>query len=464
MAIAQFSGLASDIDSKALIDALVEARQIANDKRKAEIEFIGKESEALDELKQKLLSLDDLITPFRTASGGGVTKTTSSTDPTVATAVAGSSAINASYALTVVSTANSATTSFNQTYSALSDFVSTSGSGSVDILVGTGADQKTISATVTANSTTVQELVSALNSDTDAAGRFVASAVNVGTTSSPSYKIVLTTLKSGTAEGEISVSADPAITELQSLATPQQASDAVFSIAGIDGNITRSTNTVSDVISGMTFNLAKAGTTTITVGDDAAATADRISEIVEAFNDLVKYVKEKNVVTQDETSRDKSVLFEALAKTRLDDDFLSSFREALSGASAEGGTAVRSIAEMGISTNRDGTISLDENKLKAAIASDPIGVGQVLNEFADAASGVSGTIYQYTRFQGFIDSAIQANKDQVQVLDEAIAQLDRQTDKLRERLEKQFARLEAVTAELQSTQNALSGILAGLTG
>lgn len=461
MAIAQFSGVASGIDSKSLIDALIEARQVANDKRRNEIDFIEKETEAFNELKEKLLKLDDLIVPFRTSSGGGVTKTASSTDPTVATAVAGSTASNASYALDVTSVANSATASFNQTYGAVTDTVS-AGSGNVTILVGQGSEQKTITAAVT-NTTTVQQLVDALNSDSDSAGRFVASAVNVGTTSSPSYKIVFNTLKSGTEQGEIGITADAGLTELQATEI-EQATDAVFEIGGILGTITRSSNSVSDVIAGVTFNLSKAGTSSITVGDDPSSTVDKVAEIVTAFNDIVAYINERNIVSQDASSRDKTITFEPLAKTRLDDQFLSSFRDKLAAATSVSGTAVRSIASMGISTNRDGTISLDEEKLKAAIASDPSGVGEVLNDFADSVSGIDGTIYQYTRFQGFIDNAISSNSSEIDVLNEAIAKLDRQTDKMRERLDKQFANLERVSGELQSKQQALTGILAGLGG
>lgn len=469
MPIAQFSGLASGIDSKALIDAIIEAKQTVNDKRKKEIDFLKSENDSLEELNTKLLKLSDLIDPFRTINGGGLNRKASSTDSTVATAVAGSNANNGSYSLTVTSVADSATASFNQTYASTSTAVSTSGSGTVSITVGTGSDQVTISATVTANSTTVSDLVTALNNDSDASGRFAASAVNMGTSSSPSYKIVLTSLQSGEAKGEIAVSASGAITELQAVTT-DQATDAVFSISGISGNITRSTNSVSDVISGLTFNLNKAGTTTININEDVDATADRLKEIVDAYNDVVKFINENNIVTRDEASSDRNNIYGTLAKAKIDDDFLEQFRLAISTAAASAGTTVTRMSELGIETLRDGTLLFHEETdgpltpgFKSQASADPVGATQVLNDFADAIGGVTGLIYQFTKLDGYIENAQDANKSQISNLNLSIAALDRQTEKLRESLTRQFANLESISGRLQNDQQALTSILAGLS-
>lgn len=459
--IAQFSGLASGIDSKSLIDAIVAAKQTVNDKHKAEITQFTAESTAIGQLNTKLIALNDLIDPLRTSNGGGVSKKATSSDATVATAVVGSNTVNASYSLTVTDSANSATGSFNQTYGSTSSYVSASGSGNVTITVGTGADQVVINAAVTANSTTLEQLAATVNADPSAAGRVAASVVNTGTTAVPTYKLVFTTLQQGTNKGSLALTADPAITELFGASTVHQATDSVFDIDGI-GTITRATNSVSDVVSGVTFNIFKAGTANISIGNDADTTADRIDQIVQAFNDIVKYVNSNDTVTQDTTKSDRPITYGDLAKTHVDNDFITLFRGNLSGASSSNGTAVRSISEIGISTNRDGTLTFDSDVFKSAVANDPTGVGEVLNSFADSAAGVSGSIYQFTSLDGFFDQAQQANTDQINNLNASIDQLDRQTDALRDRLTKQFANLESITSKLQNQQQALSGVLAGL--
>ncbi len=458
MPIAQFSGLASGIDSKSLIDAIIEARELVNEKRRAEIDHLTSENDALEELNTKLLSLSDLIDPLRTANAGGLSKKASSTDPTVATAVVGSNSNNSSYSLDVTSVANSATGSFDQTYGSTTATVSAS-SGTVTITAGTGADQVDITASVTGGVTTVEQLVAALNADADASGRVAVAAVNVGTSATPSYKIVVNTLQQGTAEGTLALSGG-AVPELAA-SSIEQATDAVFEILGI-GTVTRSTNSVSDVISGITFNLVKDGTTNISIGNDADTTADKITEIITAFNEIVEYVNENDTITRDESSADKTVTYGSLAKTKIDNDFLSIFRTAISTATSASGTTAQSLADIGISTNRDGTLEFDVDEFKDAVGNDPIGVGELLNDFADQTAGVEGSIYQFTKLEGFIDIGEQSNNSEISNINAAIETVERQTAKLRERLERQFANLEAITGDLQSQSQALSGILAGL--
>ncbi len=459
MPLAQFSGLASGIDSASLIDAVIEAKQIRNDLRRQDIEFLESENDSLEEFNTQLLALDDLIEGFRTSNNGGIAKSGTSTDPAVATASVGSNAFNATYSLDVTSVADTATGSFNNSY-ASADTVVSAGSGDVTVTVGTGADQVVLTATVTGGSTTLEELATALNADTDAEGRAVASVVNIGTTATPDYRLLVTTLESGEAKGTLAISADPALTELQTT-TIDQATNAVFTLSGITGSITRDSNNIDDVISGVTFNVLDTGSTNVSIGNDASKTADELSQIVEAFNEIVSFIAENNTVDRVEDSRDSTNIFASLAKTRVDDDFLSSFRGALLSASSSG-SEVGSFSALGLSTNRDGTIEFDEDEFIEAVAADSDGAAGVLRDFGDSVSGISGTLFQYTKLSGFIDVAQESNNNQIENLNNSIAQLDRQTDAQRSSLEKQFTNLESVTGALQAQQSALSGILASL--
>lgn len=464
MAIAQFSGLASGIDSAALIDAYVEARQITNDIRKKEIEHLSSENDALDELNTKISALYDLIDKFRTVNGGGVGKTTSSYDEGVATATALASAINASYSLNVTSVANPATASFNNSYSSDSSYVSTAGSGNITVKVGTGSEQKVITVAVTQDSTTLAQLAAAINSDSNAEGRVSASVVNVGG-SSADYRLVINSLQSGTSKGSLEISADAAITELTGAPnqTVSQAANAVFTLGGINGSITRDSNLIDDVVSGMTFNLVDTGETDITVTNNADATVESLEEIVTAYNEIVEYINENDLVDRVEDGDDVDNTYGSLAKTRIDNDFLSEFRTALASAEASSGTSVTSMSELGLKTNRDGTISIDEEQLKDAVASDPSGATQVLNNWADSASGVDGFMYQYTKLNGYIDIAQEGNSSETENLQDQINQLDRQIDKMKESMQKRFANLEKISSQMQTNSQSISTILSSIS-
>lgn len=466
MPIAQFSGLASGIDSNALIDAIIKARESTNEIRKKDISHLESENESLDEFNTKLLALNDLIDKFRTANGGGIDKKSASSDSTVATAAVSTSAINASYSLTVTAIADTATASFDDTYSSLTDVMAPNAVGTQTIGVDVGTTPTSVNVDIT-NTTTISEYVTNFNADANAANNVVASIVNVGTEASPSYRIMFNTLQSGLDNGQIAFNiASAAVgfggnSDLQNR-TVDQAANSSFSVSGIATPITRATNAVSDVVSGVTFNLSKAGSAEITVSDDASSTSDDVNEIVDAFNELVKFVDENNTVTRVESNNQVDNIYGSLAKTRVDDDFISAFRLEISSASSTNGTSVTSMAELGLSTNRDGSISFDADKFKTAVSEDATGAGEVLTSFADSVAGISGMINQYTRFDGFIDLAQEGNNTEIQNLNAAIAQLDRFNAAFKESLTLKFASLESRVGALQSQGQALTNILAGL--
>ncbi len=457
MAIAQFSGLASGIDSASLIDATIEARELTNQLRRQNIEFLESENESLDELNSKLLALDELVDRFRTVNSGGIAKKGTSSDPSILTATAGTNAVNATYDLTVSQIADTATGSFDDSYSSADAVLSNGGTVTVD--VGVGAASVQIQATITGGVTTLEEVANQINSDPDADGRVVASVVNIGSGVTPDYRLMFNTLETGEREGRLllsSTSADFTTTNIQ------QARDAEFTIDGITGTITRTSNTVGDVISGVTFQLTDTGSASVSIGNDVDKTADEMSEIVDAFNDIVEFINENDTVDRIEDDENVANVFGSLAKTRVDNDFLSAFRLALLSADSGSGDEVQSMSELGLSTNRDGTLTFDSDEFKEQAGADADGATGVLQSFADQVAGASGMIFQYTRLNGFIDNAQSGNNTEIESLNDSIQQLERRTAKLRDSLTKQFARLETITSGLQSQQQALSGILAGL--
>lgn len=459
MSSVQFSGLASGIDSGALIDSLVESRQVRNDIRRKQITDIKAESESLTELKSKLSALSDLLDKFRTSNGGGVSKRASTSDPSVVTATTSATAINAAYTVNVTSVANAGTGSFDKSYAGLDTVVSADG-GDITITIGTGTEEAIITEAVGAGTTTLSQFITSFNNREETAGRVVASAVNIGTSDAPDFRLMFTSLETGISKGNLEISSSAGDMGTTTIA---QATNAVFSIAGLGTSITRSTNSVSDVISGLTFSIVDVGESVVTVTNDADKTFSEMQEFVDAYNEIVKFINDNNKVERVETERSITNVYGSLAKARVDRDFLSSFRGQLSSASSTSGLEIKSLSQMGFVTNRDGTLTLREEDFKDAVKKDVLGSTETLNNFADRVAGVNGTIFQYTKFNGLIDISTESNNSQIENIARAIAQLDRQTDKIRDGLVKRFANLESVVGRLQSQQQALTGILTGLS-
>ncbi len=466
MAGMSFSGLASGIDSAALIEAASEASRTTrvkpNEKRITELQ---ETNAATEELSNKMDLLRATLKGFTTLSGGGVSKTGVSSKESVVTAEASNAAINGGYSVTVNSLAKNHTFSFDATFATLSGAVQNTLSGAepaadrtISFTVGTGAEQESIGIEITDATYSASDFVTAFN---EASSKAQASLVNIGTTASPAYKIVLTSVYEGTEKGTVTQTAiGAALTNLVAH-SEDVADDAEIVITGI-GTITRTTNSITDVIPGVTLNISSLGSAIVRIAEDVDTTVSRVQDFIDSYNELVQFVNENNQVTRDDSKREITNIFAPLASSRNDDSALTALRSALSSSTASGGSAARIFADLGITTDRNGTLKFDATKLKTAIASEPTSVSDILSSFADITATTSGTIDIYTRFQGLLELSVNNNKETISDLStriqEAEKQIERQADSMRAR----YARLEGLMSRLQQQQSSLTSALSGL--
>ncbi|MCO6432366.1 MAG: flagellar filament capping protein FliD, partial [Deltaproteobacteria bacterium] len=304
-------------------------------------------------------------------------------------------------------------------------------------------------------------------------GRATASMVEV---SPGSYAIVVSSNFEGTAKGSIyvppgpppttpAVDVAPAISALPMFAseTSSAATDAQFTISGIAGTITRSSNTVSDVIDGLTLNLQGIGASTITIKEDVAGSTAKVQDIVDAFNDIVAFVNENNLITREEDGENVNNVFSPLSSSRVDDNAVTAIKSAISGSTYTSGGLVRIFADLGVTTERDGTLKFDTDKFAEALGSEATSVNEILMNFGDLAGTVQGlAIYQFTRANGLIDVTVNGNKSLITNLNERIAQAESQILKQEEIMRARFSRLEGLIGNLQNQQSALTSALSGL--
>jgi len=247
--------------------------------------------------------------------------------------------------------------------------------------------------------------------------------------------------------------------------TLDQATDASFTVSGINDPITRSTNSIADVIPGITLNLAKTGTTTITVSDDAPTTTSVVQEFVDMYNDMVEFLKENNIVAKESEEDDALNIFGPLASTSLDDSTLASIRSIFAGAAYTDGTEIRIFPDLGITTQQDGTLAFDTDKFGIALAKEPDSIRNIFYNVGDplgSLTSAGGVIDPVTRFQGLIDLAVKGNKKLIDNLNDSIARAEDSIARQEQTLRQRFAALEKLVSQLQSQQAALTSALAGL--
>lgn len=468
MALVNFSGIASGIDSAALIQSLLDQQRATRiTPLQTKVTSYQETNSAFSQLKSLMSTLSDKAQTFRTLNGGVLAKQSTSSDESVVTSSASNTATNGSYDLTVTDKARNGTFSFNDRYSSSTAAINSSISDgapaadrTVSFTIGTGDNAEDIDIELTSTST-LTDFVQQFNSSSTSA---TASVVNVGTTASPSYAVIINSNNEGTDRGTVTLNSVG--TQLAAgggafqTNTLSQATDAEFTISGISGTITRSSNTISDVITGVTFNLQSTGTAKLTVSDDTSTTRGTVEDFVEAYNDVVNFIKENDLVTQEQDGAETVNIFGTLSGTSIDENILSSIRQAFSNAGISGGS-VNILADLGITTERDGTLSFDGDIFDDAIATDPTSIGTIMANLGEELGAVDGTIAQYTRFNGMIDVAVNSNTTTISSMTNRIADLENSLSKQEQALTLQYSRLEGLIGRLTSQQNSLSSLLGG---
>jgi len=150
--------------------------------------------------------------------------------------------------------------------------------------------------------------------------------------------------------------------------TLQEAKDAVIEVGSL--RISKSSNTISDVIQGVTLNLLQAGSSTdiieVKVSEDTSGIKGEVDSFVSAYNDVISYLHDQLSFdpSNPEANTAKPLLGDttAILLNRQLQNFITS---TVPGASS----GLNSLATLGISTDSDTSeISLDESTFQAALA------------------------------------------------------------------------------------------------
>jgi flagellar hook-associated protein 2 len=175
----------------------------------------------------------------------------------------------------------------------------------------------------------------------------------------------------GTASGLERFAFGPAVTG--GLTEAQAAQDAIVRLDGIE--VSRATNSFTDLVAGVQIDLKKAQPgTLVSLGASRpkAEIEQGIGDFVAAYNELMKLVTEAT----------KAGLGEEAGALRGDigvRDMQRQLGQLTSTALTVAGSGPHTLAEIGVRTNRDGTLALDAFRLQSALASDPDAVEALFN-------------------------------------------------------------------------------------
>ncbi len=440
-------GLISGLDTNSIIDQLVALERRPIELLSQQVSTTQATRSSLDVLQGKFLALKNAVDGFKT-TGGVLVRKAASSATSVLDAAAGSGAERGSATITVTQLARGSVAGATVGRTTASDTVA-AGDGTFRFQVGSG-DVQTVQVSAT---TTLQELANEINA-TNSGVR--ATAINVGTSSSPDYRLQLQTTTTGSASTLTIVQDD---TQL-AIQTAQTGQDAQFTVSGFSTSFTRESNSFADVLPGVTITLKSLGTSTLTVDDDVDAITDKVKGIVAAYNDIQTYVAGESTI---EAGQDEEELATgALANNSTVRQLVGRLQELFSAPAAGATTQYVNLSSLGLATQKDGTILFNEGTFKAALADDATAVAELFAGNGTAtgvANDLSSLIAQATGPNGAFANQTSALDQQIRTLQDSIEQGERNVDATALSLRQQFANLEQLVSSLQNQGNYLISAL-----
>lgn len=474
MATITSTGLGSGLDIESLVSSLmsVEKRpllQLATKEAsyQAKLSAFGQIKSVLSELRTATTALND-ASKF-SATGATVTGDAGFTASSTSGAATGSYGVEVFSLAKVQRIATSATNEISVT--APGNLTITY--GEVDAGGAFVADpDPDRSATLEFTGSTLEELRDAINANSKLGIK--ASIVDNG----EARQLVLTGTATG-ADKAFKLSGDGGLAALSytpgiagDLETVQAASDAKLKVDGIA--ITRASNTITDVIEGVTLTLNKEpegaatslkGTVSVSANQTSAKTA--IEAFVQAYNAVTATLK--GLTNYDAENETAATLTGDSTARSITGQLRASLNTSFN--TLEGAT---SLSQIGLSFQKDGTLLIDGTKLNAALSNPDKKVGELFSGIkADEDNDIAAVAGFAEVFNKKLDSFLNSSEgliaSRTKGISATIASITKQYDAMETRLEgvearyrKQFTALDSLISQLSQTSTYLSQQLANL--
>ena len=238
------------------------------------------------------------------------------------------------------------------------------------------ADRTSGNIVIDSTNNTLEGIMAAINKGNFGVTASIVSDGSTGANATP-QRLVLTSTASGqsstmkiTLSGSGADPADPALVSLlaydpkdggvQNLSQKAAASDTKATVNGID--VTSSSLGISGAIAGVTISALKVGASTVTVSKDTAALNTAVTGFVKAYNELNAQMTTLGGFNPDTKT----------GGPLLGDNTLRNLQSSIRAQMSKGITGLQdskltNLSQIGISFQKDGTLTLDNSKLQKAI-------------------------------------------------------------------------------------------------
>ena len=455
----------SSIDVAAIVEQLMTVENKPLDKIKTQIEQKKLVISDLGTIKSKVATLQDALTFLQTPNTFN-NSLASSSDATIVSATASNGAVKANHSVTVTSLATA-------TRNTVTGYASSTASATVDAtngfaitVAGTTYNtngNKTVSGVVTANAVTV---LGASPSITDLKNWINGLGVNVSasvveTTGSSNWALMIQGTQTGTTNA-VSYTGLTGVPATLTDTSVTAAANASFIVNGT--TFSRASNSVNDVIDGLTLSLNKASATaqTISVGKGTDVSNDAINTLIKAYNDVMSTYK---TMTANSANSDKPGNFANSPSTlSFINQIKDSFAKGIS-YTANGTLKTMSLSTLGIDMQLDGTAKFNSSSFATASAAglrDTLALGVTMG-YVSSTSNLNTFLTAQIKTGGALSSQINSETTAVQDLTKRKDNLQIRLNSIKNNLVSQYSSLNALLYQLSSTSNSLTSALDALT-
>lgn len=242
-----------------------------------------------------------------------------------------------------------------------------------------------------------------------------------------------------------------------------KAEDALVYVDGI--KVTSKTNTISGAISGISLDLLQETGTdpskaiTVTVGENTAGLKTSIQAYVDAYNTLVKTANSLSASSKD---ADGNTVLGPLTNDPTTRALLSDLRKQL--AMEGNGDRLTSLSQLGINTQKDGTLEFNSVKYDTAMKEKKLGAD--IQELFSGTNGVfermNKAVEPYLQAGGILDSRKSGlDKLQTDLTNQQLA-LGRRIDALTGTLTKRYVAMDTLVGKLEAQRKNIVSMFASI--
>jgi flagellar hook-associated protein 2 len=440
----QAGGLSSGLDTNTLIDKLVQTRSVPLTNLQKLQAGLQTQISTVGTIASKIADLDAAA---RSLSTGGVLASKSTSTNSSFSATPGSGTVPGTYSVQVLTLAQAAK-SRSQGFAAGEvvqggTLALTVQGQSFTVEVADGSTLEDTVAAIRASGAPVSAVV--LDDGTNRYLSISSTASGFPTTGVPGDALSIVETSTGSSGKPLTA------------APTQVAQNATLTVDGL--LFTRQSNLVAGAIPGATLSLVSQGgpAETLSLSSDASATSAKLKSFIDAYNAVIGLVQGQLAVSPS-TDRNATLAGDLSIRT------LQSQIQALTSATVTGLGNVRTLADLGVKTNRDGSLTIDDSVLATAIARDPAAVNEMFSTASTGIGALTSTLAtNYTRpTDGILTTRSTSLASKATDMAQQATRLQAQLDAYRSLLVAQFTAMETLIGNLKNSGTYLNSIGSGM--